>query len=148
MCTPTYDIYLKSDCRNYMLILVKQTLYPLSNLSSLFFFFFLKIFIGYFLFTFQMLSPFQVSPLETRYPVTLPLASMRVLLHPSTHSHPSTQVFPYTGCIKHSQAQGPLLPLLYKKATLCHISTGAMGPSISIFWSVVQSPGALGSLAS
>jgi hypothetical protein len=40
------------------------------------------------LFTFQMLNPFLVSPLlELPYPILLPPASMRVFLHPPTHSH-------------------------------------------------------------
>ena len=35
-----------------------------------------------------MLSPFPVSPLlETPYPILPPPASMRVFLHPPTHSH-------------------------------------------------------------
>jgi hypothetical protein len=54
-------------------------------LFSWFFFFLLKIFM-FSLFTFQMLSPFLVSPLKTSYPNLLPPASMRVLPHPPTHS--------------------------------------------------------------
>ena len=46
-----------------------------------------------------MFSPFQVSPLETTYPI-LPLpASMRVLPHPPIHSHGNTPAFSYTGAL-------------------------------------------------
>jgi hypothetical protein len=39
----------------------------------------------FYLFTFQMLSPFPGSPLETPYPVPPPPASMRVFPLPPTH---------------------------------------------------------------
>jgi len=49
------------------------------------------------LFTFQMLSPFQVSPSETPYPNPSPPASVRVLSpHPSTLSLILTLAFLYT----------------------------------------------------
>jgi hypothetical protein len=52
------------------------------------------------LFTFQMLSPFQISPPEPSYPILPPPASKRVFPHPPTH--PPTHsclhflAFPYT----------------------------------------------------
>jgi hypothetical protein len=50
------------------------------------------------LFTFQMLSPFPVSPIrETHYPILLPPASMRVYLHLPTHSHLPTLDSPTLG---------------------------------------------------
>ena len=90
------------------------------------------------LFTFQMLTPFQVSPLETLYPI-LPLpASMRVLPHPLSPSRPG---IPLHWGIKPRQDQGPLLSLMSNKAVPCHIcSWGA--------WLVVQSLGVPGGLAS
>ena len=67
-----------------------------------------------------MFSPFQVSPLETFYRISPPLASMRVFspTHPLQSSRPS---IPLHWVIKHPQAQGPLLPLMSIKAILCHI---------------------------
>ena len=44
-----------------------------------------------------MFSPFQVSPSETPYPISPPLASKRVLHHPSTPICPPALAFPYTG---------------------------------------------------
>jgi hypothetical protein len=49
------------------------------------------------LFTFRMLFPFQVPNLETPYLIHLPPVSMRVLLHPSTHSCLPALSFSYTG---------------------------------------------------
>jgi hypothetical protein len=79
------------------------------------FFLFYSIF---YLFMFKILSPIQVFPLETLYPI-LPLpASVRVLPHPGPHSLLPTLAFPYTGA---SLNQGPLLPLISYKAILCYI---------------------------
>jgi hypothetical protein len=58
----------------------------------------------FYLFTFQMLSPF---------PVFSPPASIRVLPPPFLPSHPG---IPQHWCIKSSQDQGPLLPLISDKA--------------------------------
>ena len=45
-----------------------------------------------------MLSPFSVHPLrETPYPILPPPASMRVFLHPPTHSHLPTLNSPTLG---------------------------------------------------
>ena len=66
-----------------------------------------------------MFPPFQVSPLETPYPIPCPPASMRVLfIHPLASSCPA---IPIHWGIKHPQAWGPLLPLMSNKAILCHI---------------------------
>jgi hypothetical protein len=53
------------------------------SIEVLFFLFFYWIFS---LFTFQMLSPLQVSPPETPHSIPPPPTSMRVLPHPPTHS--------------------------------------------------------------
>jgi len=69
------------------------------------------------LFTFQMLSPFPFSPPEIPHAILLPLASMRVFLHPPTYSllppHPG---IPLHWDIKLSQDQGSLLLLMPDKA--------------------------------
>jgi hypothetical protein len=83
-------------------------------LFSTFSFFFPCYFI-FSLFAFQMLSPFQVFPQETAYPIPLGRTSMRVLLY-----HPHTPAFqpwhsPKLGHQQHStttQAQGPFLTLI------------------------------------
>ena len=51
----------------------------------------------FYVFTFQMLSPFLISPLETSYPIPPPCASMGALPLPPTHSHLTSLAFPYTG---------------------------------------------------
>ena len=50
----------------------------------------------FYLFTFQMLSPFPVSPLQTLYPIPPYSASMLMLPHPSTHSSLIPIAFLYT----------------------------------------------------
>ena len=69
-----------------------------------------------------MFSPFQVSPSETHYAISPPLASMRALPHPTIHS-----------CLPHP---GGLSSATYVAST--------MGHSMYILWLVVQSPGAPG----
>jgi hypothetical protein len=73
----------------------------------------------FYLFTFQMLSSFLVSPPQTPYLIPPPTpASMRVLTHPPTPAHhPSIPL--YCG-IKPPQDQGPPLPVMPdKSATVC-----------------------------
>ena len=72
----------------------------------------------FYLFTFQMLFSFPVSPSELPYSI-LPLsASMRVLTHPLPLPCPD---IPLHWGIKPSQDQGPLLPLMPGKVILCYI---------------------------
>ena len=66
-----------------------------------------------------MLPPFQIFPLETSYPILPPPASMRVLFHLPTHS--CFPGIPLHWSIEPSQNQGPLSPLMFNKAILCHI---------------------------
>ena len=88
-----------------------------------------------------MLSPLQVSPPETPYPI--PPASMRVA-PPSTHPFlPSRPDIPLHWGIKPPQDQGLVLPLMSDKAILCHIC-----PSMCTLWLMVQSPAALLTLLS
>jgi hypothetical protein len=81
---------------------------------------FLLIWIIY-LFTFQMLSPFPISPLETPYP-----ASMRVLPHPPTHPPHGPRIALHWG-IKPSLDQGPPLPSMSDKAPSAPSSKSSIG---------------------
>jgi hypothetical protein len=82
-------------------------------------FFFL---IGYFLWIFQMLSPFLVSPLETLYPIPLSLLLWGCSLpHSPTHSQPSHPCILLHCGIHLSQDQGFFLSLMPDKAILCYI---------------------------
>ena len=65
------------------------------------------------LFTFQMLSPFPVSPPETPYPIPTPPCS---LTHPLPLPCPGIQIHP-------SQDQGRLFSLMSNKAIFCYICT-------------------------
>ena len=93
------------------------------------------------LFTFRLFSPFQVSPAEISYPISLPNVSMKVLPHPLLSSCPG---IPLLCGIEHPQAQGLLYPLMSNKATY---DARAMGASMCTLWMVVLSPGAIGDLA-
>jgi len=72
----------------------------LSNIiQPLDFLFYLFYFLNriFYLFTFQMLLPFQVSPLQTPYPIPPNPASMKLLPYPPTHSCLTALAFLYTG---------------------------------------------------
>jgi hypothetical protein len=60
-------------------------------------------------------------PTQTHYPIPSPLASMRVIPHSSTQLLLPRPCIHLLWGIKHSQDQGPLLPLMPDKATLCYI---------------------------
>jgi hypothetical protein len=84
---------------------------------------FLGIFFFFFsLFTFQMLSPFLISPLKTPYPIPLPLPCPGITLHWG---------------IKPSQDQGPLLPLMSDKAIFCYICSWSPGNFGGTTWFVL-----------
>ena len=53
-----------------------------------------------------MLSPCPVSPLQNPYPITPYRASMRVLLHPSTHSCLNALAFLYPGASSLHRTKG------------------------------------------
>jgi len=98
-----------------------QSSLDLTNTASFpsFFLFFYWIF---FYFTFQMLSPFPVSPLEIPYPMPSPLLLWGCFPHPPTHSLlPPCPGIPLNWSIKPSQNQGPLLPLISYKSILYYI---------------------------
>ena len=72
-----------------------------------------------------MISPFLVTPPQHLIlpPLSLlPFASMRVLLHPFTHSHLTTLTSPYAGA-----PSPPALPLMPEKAILCYICIWSHG---------------------
>ena len=87
--------------------------------NSIISFFFCWLF---YLFTFQMLSPFQVSPPQTPIPSSVPThcfyegAPSLILL---LLSHSSSILLLWG--IKSPQDQGPLLSLMFDKAILCSI---------------------------
>jgi hypothetical protein len=111
-----------------------------------FLFFFFNFFYWLFsLFTFHMLSPFQVSPLESPYPISPPPASMRVLPYPPTHSSLPTVALPYTGASNPLRPKGSSSHLCPTRPFSATYAARAMG---RFLWLVVQSPGALGGLAS
>jgi hypothetical protein len=60
----------------------------------------------FYLFTFQMFSPFLVSPLQTPYPIPFPTASVRVHTHIPTHSCLTALAFPYTGALSLHRTKG------------------------------------------
>jgi hypothetical protein len=64
--------------------------------------------------------PFLGSPSENPHPTSSPPA------HKRTHSRFPVQVLPYTGASSLYQDQGPLLPLMTKKAILCTYAAGVM----------------------
>ena len=78
----------------------------------------------FYLFTFQMFSPFQVSPLEIPYPIT-PSPSLTESTSPQLPSSYPGISLPWG--IKHPQAQGPLLLLMSNKAILCYICSQCHG---------------------
>jgi hypothetical protein len=67
-----------------------------------------------------MFSPFQVSPSETSYSTLQAPTSMRVHHKLLTHLSPCTGITLHWR-IKHPQAQGSILPLMYKKNILYNI---------------------------
>ena len=88
------------------------------------------------MFTFQMLSPFQVSPLQTPYPIPPKPASMRQ--HTPTHSlPPHCPTIPLQWGIKPSQDQGPPLLLIPYKAPSAPSSpspNSSLGSLCSVQW--------------
>jgi hypothetical protein len=95
-----------------------------------------------------MLSPFLVSPPKTPYPI-LPLrASMRVLLHPFTHSCLPALAFPYTGASNPLRPKGHSSHWCPTRLPSATYATWAMGPSMCTLCFIVQSPQAPGRLTS
>ena len=101
-------------------------------------------FIEYFLYLHFKCFLLSRSPLQKPPIPYLPSpASMRMLIHLPTH--PLLSSLPgLHWSIEHPQAQRPLLPLMFNKATLATYAASTMSPFMCILWLVVQSLGALG----
>jgi hypothetical protein len=89
------------------------------------------------LFTFQMFSPFQVSPLEASYPISLSPASMRVLPHSPTYSHLPTLSFPYIVASNTLRPKGHSSHWCLTRPSSATNATGAMAHSMCTLWLVV-----------
>jgi hypothetical protein len=88
--------------------------------------FFFFIFKKFYLFKFQMLSPFQVS--SPQYPIPSPSSCSHECVRPPTHPHPPhCPHIPLHWGIKPSQDQGPPLPLMPDNAILCYICSRSHG---------------------
>ena len=82
-----------------------------------------------------MMSPFLVNPPQPSHPIhfsPLPFASMRVLLHPFTHSCLTPLASPYAGA-----PSLPPLPLMSHKAILYSICSWNYDSLHVTFWLVV-----------
>ena len=90
----------------------------------------------FYLFTFQLLSPFPVSPPETSYPFPPP-ASMKACPHPLTHSCLPTLAFPYTGASSLHRTKGLFSHWFPTRPSSAPYTAGAMGPSMCTPWLVV-----------
>ena len=89
-----------------------------------------------------MFSSFQVSPLETPYPIPAPWLYEGA--PPPTHSHPSSLAFPYTralNILRHMDLSSHWCPTMPSSATYV---ARVMGHSMCILWLMVRSPGAPG----
>ena len=83
------------------------------------------VFIGYFMYLYFKCYTFASFPSRTPYPT--PLASMRVLPHPTHTLPPHRPIIALHWGIEPSQDQGPLLLLMPNKAILCHICSWSYG---------------------
>ena len=105
-------IWSKKTLNDFFFLKESQISYPNNN-------FYLYFYWIFSLFTFQMFSHFQVSPLETPYSIPPPQPLWGCSsAHPLPSSRPG---IPLHWGIDHPQAQGPLLPPMFFKAILCHI---------------------------
>jgi hypothetical protein len=87
------------------------------SISSTFFLLPVKcIYWIFYLFTFQMLSPFSVTTLQNTYPITPYPASMWVLPHPLTHSCLTALAFLYTDASSLQRTKGLPIQLMTNKA--------------------------------
>ena len=104
-------------------------------------------FIGYFLYLHLKCYPLSRSHLWDSLSNPSSPSSMRVLPHPTTHSHLAALAFPYTGALISLRPKGcssHLCPTRPSSATYAAI---AMDTFMCTPWLVVQSLGALGGLA-
>jgi hypothetical protein len=91
--------------------------------------FFLSSFLIFSLFTFQMLFPYLVSPLEIPC-LILPLSTyVRVLPHPPTHSRLPTMAFPYTVASSLHRTKDLSSHWCLTRPSSANYEAGPMGPS-------------------
>jgi hypothetical protein len=104
----------------------QRLLQPSSEVVCLFVCLFVCFYWIFSFFTFQMFSPFQVSPPEN--PCPLPFPCLYAGAPPPTYPlRSSCPGIPLHWGIEQPQTQGLLLPLMFIKATLCHISSWSHG---------------------
>ena len=116
--------------RNYApakLFFIFDMRFKFDKTEYIFFFFFFFYWIFY-LFTFPMLSPFLISPLETSYPIHPAHASMRVLPHSPTHSCLHVLAFPYTGVSRLHRTKDLSSHRCPTKPSSAIYAAGAMAP--------------------
>jgi hypothetical protein len=87
-----------------------------------------------------MLSPFQVSPLETALAHPPSPASMKVLPHPSIYSCLPALTFPYTAALNPLRPKGHSSQCCPTRPSSATYLAKYMGPSMCIILLVVQSP--------
>ena len=99
-------------------------------------FMFFLFYLIFSLFTFQMLPPFQIFPLETSYPILPPPASMRVLFHlpTPTYSCLPVLVFPYTEASNTLRPKGLSAHWCSTRPSSATYAARAMGPSMCTLW--------------
>jgi hypothetical protein len=90
------------------------------KVATLDFIFLMKFLLDIFFIYIQMLAPSLVSLLKTSYPITLPLLT-------NLPTPASLPWHPLHLGIEPSQDQGPLLPLMFKKANFCYICSWSHG---------------------
>jgi hypothetical protein len=100
----------------------------------------------FYLFPFQMLSPFLVSTLKIPSPILPPPASRRVLTHPPTPTLFHIVEFSYTGASSLPRTKVLSFHLCQTRTFSATYVAGVMDPSMGTLWLVVYSLGALESL--
>ena len=83
-----------------------------------------------------MFSSFQVSPLETPYPIPAPWLYEGA--PPPTHSHPPALAFPYTGALNTLMSKGPSSHWCLTKPSTATYVVSTIGHSMCTLWLVVQ----------
>jgi hypothetical protein len=93
---------------------------------------------------FILFFPFQVSPLETTYPIPCPLPLWRWSPPPHTHFSLSSLAFPYNGKSNILRPKGCSSHWHPTRPSSASFVTIAIGPYMCTLWLVVQSLGARG----
>jgi hypothetical protein len=83
------------------------------------------------LFTFQMLSPFLISPLKTPYPISPPPVQQPI------HSCFPVLAFPYNGALSLHRTKDLSSHCCLTNSSSATYAAGAMGPSMCTLWLVV-----------